>query len=365
MSTTKLSVDIHKVESSAAVRSVSLPDELWIAIFINLRYRALRRIEMTCKHFKSLMKDRRLAAILFRLAPDRRIAAGEVVEVHPMLETIDCISMGEPGDAVLETWGGGGPFNAFDYPSVDDYATSPAANSIIGQQNVKRSAIVSILMGGMSTSAQQSETKPDATPIALRVPPELWAQVSKSLKYADLKSLAGVCKAFKAMFEHPRYNLRLFRKPPTGQLKAGKALAIHPILDVADCVLGEDVNKAEILRGEGDRLNAFDYPAADEFATAPACTKIKLEMNERKCGSISCETGITVRQVLKRALEYWNTPVTGQAANQIRREWHWDANHLVTRRYTLGGHCFFEGWEYARVQSDGVTVVLASRWFGS
>jgi hypothetical protein len=34
-------------------------------------------------------------------------------------------------------------------------------------------------------------------------------------------------------------------------------------------------------------------------------------------------------------------------------------------RYTLGDHAFFEGWDYAQVQADGSTVVLASRWFGS
>lgn len=38
-------------------------------------------------------------------------------------------------------------------------------------------------------------------PIALRIPPELWVLVSEELEYFDSKSLAGVCKAFKAMLE--------------------------------------------------------------------------------------------------------------------------------------------------------------------
>jgi hypothetical protein len=165
--------------------------------------------------------------------------------------------------------------------------------------------------------------------------------------------------------QHPRYKLRLFLKPPTGQLQAGKGLAIHPMLDLVNFVFCEDVNKAEILRGEGEDLNAFDYPAADEFATAPACTKLKLEMNERKCGTVTNQNGVTVRQVMKRAIKYWTGTVTGNVANQVRRQWGWAADHPVTRRYTLGDHCFFEGWDYAKVQADGSTVVLASHWFGS
>lgn len=111
-------------------------------------------------------------------------------------------------------------------------------------------------------------------------------------------------------------------------------------------------------------LNGFDFAAADEFATAPACTKMKLEMNERKCGSVSNANGITVRQVIKAALKYWNGQVTGAIASRVRTEWQWPANHPVTRLDTLGDHRFFEGWEAARIGTDG-TVTLHARWFGS
>ncbi|KWU43854.1 hypothetical protein RHOSPDRAFT_5548, partial [Rhodotorula sp. JG-1b] len=195
-----------------------------------------------------------------------------------------------------------------------------------------------------------------------RVPAELWALVSKTLKYIDLKRLARVCKAFKAIFEVSlACSLRLFLKPPAGQLQAGTGLAIHPMLEMVNYVFCEDVDKAEILCGEGEDLNAFDYAAADEFATAPACTKIKLEMNERKCGTITNQNGVTVRQVMKRAIKYWTAPVTGNVANQVRREWGWAMDHPVTRRYTLGDHCFFEGWDYAKVQADGSTPPIALR----
>lgn len=161
----------------------------------------------------------------------------------------------------------------------------------------------------------------------------------------------------------------MFRKKPTGTLAAGTKLAIHPMLDKVNCV-GQKQDIAKILlfgRGDSDKvieLNGFDFAAADEFATAPACTKMKLEMNERKCGSVSNVNGVTARQVIKAALKYWNGPVTGNVATRVRSEWQWPANHPVTRFDTLGDHRFFEGWEYGQVGADG-TVTLHARWFGS
>ncbi|GAA5885104.1 hypothetical protein JCM3774_002319 [Rhodotorula dairenensis] len=213
--------------------------------------------------------------------------------------------------------------------------TEPGADAVVRKALSASHALLNPFrtMSGSADSAGSSPEAGVAAPIALRVPPELWVQVSEKLKYADLKRLAGVCRAFKAIVEHSRYRLRLFRKPPTGALQPGRYLAIHPLLEEPQLVFCEDVDNAEIYRGEGDSLNAFDYPAADETATAPACNKLKIVMHQRKCGSVSCATGVTVRQVLKRAIEYWTKPVTGALAD--------------------------------RVQSDVVTVELVSRWFGS
>lgn len=49
--------------------------------------------------------------------------------------------------------------------------------------------------------AGKSNEAPVTVPVALRVPPELWVLVSEEFEYIDFKRLAGVCKAFKAIFE--------------------------------------------------------------------------------------------------------------------------------------------------------------------
>ena len=227
-------------------------------------------------------------------------------------------------------------------------------------------------------------------PIALRIPPELWVLVSEELEYIDLKRLAGACKAFKAMLEvsltlleaysarkrcserwlttfpqQPHYGERLFFKPPTGQLEPGTDLAIHPILDGLDLIRCEDVDTADFLPPR-HRLSAFDYPAADKFATAPACTKIEIVMDDQyQGGTVTCQSGVTVRQVIKRVLEYWNAPVTDHVAARVRAEFNLRKDYPVKRR--TWNNCkefdLYKGWEYVEVQADGVTVLLASTRF--
>lgn len=132
-------------------------------------------------------------------------------------------------------------------------------------------------------------------------------------------------------------------------------------VDLFNC---SDIIRAELLRFKGGNLIASDYPAADEFATTPACTKIKLEMDDRKCGTIRSPNDVRVRHVMNRAIKYWNAPATGNVALQIRREGGWPLGHLVTRSYALDEDCLFNGWDYAKVQVDGIAVVLASHPFG-
>ena len=54
---------------------------------------------------------------------------------------------------------------------------------------------------GNSKSTGEAPGPSSDPPIALRIPAELWALVSRQLQYVDLKRLSRVCKAFKAIFE--------------------------------------------------------------------------------------------------------------------------------------------------------------------
>lgn len=137
------------------------------------------------------------------------------------------------------------------------------------------------------------------------------------------------------------------------------------MLESLDLIRSKDVDTAEFLHPH-QHLNAFDYPAADDFATAPACTKIKIVMNdEHECGTVTCPSGVTVRQVMKRILEYWNAPVTDKVAAAVRKEFNMRKNYPVIQRTWSNWMEFdlYDGWKYAKVKADGVTVLLASNHF--
>lgn len=154
------------------------------------------------------------------------------------------------------------------------------------------------------------------------------------------------------------------------------------MLDQINC-LGQDPSKAEILAPtqppedpdwrdkpdflcDPDYLNGFDYKAVDEFATAPACKKLHLDMAEIDCGTISSSTGVTVRQVAEACIKYWSSPVTGRQKKQFLEDnkgWY-PPNSRVTRVDLLYDHCFFEGWSNARADSEGAAI-LSTYGFGS
>lgn len=67
-----------------------------------------------------------------------------------------------------------------------------------------------------------------------------------------------------------------------------------------------------------------------------------------KGGVITSKTGVTVKQVLIASAKYWGAKASGSEGNYID---------------CLGDHCFFEGWDAARItEKGGVTLVP---FFGS
>lgn len=129
----------------------------------------------------------------------------------------------------------------------------------------------------------------------------------------------------------------LFRAGPQEPIKEGQKLEIHPMLDLVDCV-GHSGNpnkamlplktkqkqkmkkKNRILNPLANMLklniqqqgplqtawvNAYDYAAVDDFATRPACTELHINMAEIDVGTLSCKTGITNRQILRKTIPFW------------------------------------------------------------
>ena len=231
-----------------------------------------------------------------------------------------------------------------------------------------------------------------------------------------------------------KFDRKLFRRRPVGgELKPGKKVAIHPLLSSVDCV-HLTVNYATILRGcyndqsvsrhdrddepaapsaapasssgEGDshgstsaqpqpvsnddaanssqeasavkkpdddrlmEFNGLEYPAADEFATSPACKELKISMMGEYGFSknddiiVKDSTGVKCDRVLTAIAKYWAKAAAAGVARQVRADWGWPKERKVCRNEALGDHSFFEGWASAVVKQNG-SVYLEARSFGS
>ncbi|GAA5933919.1 hypothetical protein JCM3775_000323 [Rhodotorula graminis] len=268
--------------------------------------------------------------------------------------------------------------------------------------------------------------------IASRLPDETWTQILASLDYRRLLRMRRVCKRFKRLVEDQKF--KLFRRGFIGgELKPGKKVAIHPLLSSVDCV-GVTVTWAAVLSGcyhdqsisrhdhddvaaapsspsassnsDGDEddstsaklalgshaaehkssqevpavkddasddlkeFNGLEYPAAEEFATSPACKELRVSMMGEHGFSKNDEivvkdsTGVKCDRVLKAIAKYWAKAAPAAAARQVRAENGWPKEHKVCRNEVLSDHRFFEGWRPAVVKANG-SVYLEALRFGS
>lgn len=161
---------MDSVSSSTASPLLRLPHELLIAIASDLPYFDLRHLGMVCKRLRSIEEVHissfdavgaeltgrdhappqapELQSTLFRRGPERRLCPGEPIELHPLLNIIDC-----SGKCLRRTHYACVPgrvaecfpplnkraksnlasrhrSNAFDFAEIDDYATSPACDTM-------------------------------------------------------------------------------------------------------------------------------------------------------------------------------------------------------------------------------------------
>ncbi|BGP11119.1 hypothetical protein JCM10049v2_007018 [Rhodotorula toruloides] len=222
----------------------------------------------------------------------------------------------------------------------------------------------------MSDNAASPRASPEAAvkePASMRLPDETWVSIFRLLGYKTLLHVRRICKRFKDLLENSTFDDVFFRQAPPAKLEKKQKYKLHPMLNDVDCARVTPT-EAEIMHykeGSGDEtFNGYDYPAAKEFATAPACTSIDIELNESKVGKVSNKRGVTVSQVLVACGKFWEKPVPDSVANRVRRQGGWPKNEKITKLMTMGDHCFFEGWGQPTGLGEG-KVRLASHWFGS
>ncbi|BGP18211.1 hypothetical protein JCM10213_007839 [Rhodosporidiobolus nylandii] len=192
-------------------------------------------------------------------------------------------------------------------------------------------------------------------PVALRLSADVWVRIMQHLSYASIRNVGAVCKKLQRITKYEELDFLLFRQKPAKKLPHSLKLEIHPLLEAAQCT-HLSTKEAPIYATSGDgehgflELNAFDYPAVDEYSTQPACTTMEISVNVGKKVMVTDKNGIRNRRVLKALAKFWQQKSYGGQETWLER---------------LGDHQFFEGWQSARVRENDQAVDLVARWFGS
>lgn len=137
---------------------------------------------------------------------------------------------------------------------------------------------------------------------------EIWKSILLRMDYKTLGHARAVCKKFKQLLEvrciprataqrltltaAPSFRRRLVSRATPEQLRGKQQYSLHPMPEVVDCGrVTRDV--ADITHWskplgmwDHEKFNAFDYPAAQEYATAPASTLIEIELDSPRAGQV-------------------------------------------------------------------------------
>ncbi|KAL8292661.1 hypothetical protein RQP46_001273 [Phenoliferia psychrophenolica] len=217
------------------------------------------------------------------------------------------------------------------------------------------------------------------------LPTETWIEIltEHGLSYHDLKRVAGVSRAFKAMIESPPLDALLFRGEPQATLPAGTKVVMHPLLDECDCIKN-DIGNFELFQSiDCTGPNAWmtwkihDLASAEDFATSPPLSIIELHSVGRQgyCFSVQRAGGIRIIDVLERIAAHWNEPMDPVILASLQQHLVNDPDlaeeedfygedfsdvlkhtHLTyLNEYGVDAN-FWEGWKPIVINKDGIVV---------
>lgn len=98
--------------------------------------------------------------------------------------------------------------------------------------------------------------------------------------------------------------------------------------------------------------NAWGFKAIDEFATKPACRKLRIEVAHRVFPIIKTPKSVTVRQVYKTMARHWAKRAlievdTEEGLREVL------GPYKITNRTTLLDYNGWTDWETKEVRKDG------------
>ncbi|GAA5891695.1 hypothetical protein JCM8208_007371 [Rhodotorula glutinis] len=223
--------------------------------------------------------------------------------------------------------------------------------------------------------------QPANSSLALRFSDEVWLRTFAQLEYYALNKVQRVCKKFQRLVQDKSLDSTLFRRGPVagkaGKLQLGMQFALHPHIASTHAlersrwlsVAGEHLRNAA-KKGVDPGLTPWNCPATHEFATSPACTRLKVsvapDFYEPLLGRETKHThtlvnkpdGVTVGDVFM-ALGAW---FDARAPKVITEEM--DYGSITRKRSVLNDemaeNCSWDGWEDPVVRAgEGKRPILS------
>lgn len=142
-------------------------------------------------------------------------------------------------------------------------------------------------------------------------------------------------------------------------VETGTHVEIHPMIHDFGGMVRLPVL---IWRSCDEGRDAFEYPAANEFATAPACTYMHVELGTGDPLWVRDPTGITVRLLVTKLADFWTQPPSHRHAQAVRQYYGYGQDVDVTKWDILGEWTGWSGWLPAEVDEGGCVCLTANQY---
>ncbi|KPV71978.1 uncharacterized protein RHOBADRAFT_56121 [Rhodotorula graminis WP1] len=217
-----------------------------------------------------------------------------------------------------------------------------------------------------TTRAQPADAaqQPAGPSLALRFSDEVWLRTFAHLDYYALNKVQRVCKKFRRLVQHESLDDTLFHRGPVagapGKLKVGMQFALHPhiatfrVLERSRwlSVAAEHMKKAA-KKGVDPGRTPWTYPTTREFATSPACTRLKVRPapefynNGEKHSHVLINKkdggGVTVGDVFTALGTWFDKPAPKDVLQALEYDSIARKRHVANDE--MAEDCYWNGWQ--------------------
>lgn len=229
------------------------------------------------------------------------------------------------------------------------------------------------------------------------LPSEVWMEIFELLDYVTLKKLARVSKYFGMLANHHCLNENLFRGT-AHNMDGATAIPLrdfetHPAfkrfdynctgnIEEVQFVVKRPGNESQLLEAGVSYLKLGNdlfkqirlshASVANEFATSPGVTHLKLKIDNAPCFSVKSKKGVTVLQVMKAVCRFFGKDDKSGMMTSDICPWVWNClevgelpppdTRASYRDVRMDIYCAWLGFRWNKLDSKGRPVLVAEEF---